>query len=55
MRDIVAGVVLIGIGLAGGGSVFTGDWSLFNVFFDGLGVLFIVRGVFKMVKSKQAA
>jgi hypothetical protein len=55
MRDIIAGVVLIGIGLAGGGSVFTGEWTLFNIIFDGLGVLFIVRGLFKVVKSKQAA
>lgn len=55
MRDILSGIVLIGIGFAFGGSVFLGDWSLFNIIFDGLGVFFIVRGLFKVVKAKQAA
>jgi hypothetical protein len=33
--DIIAGVVLIGIGLAFGGSVFTGNPGLLDYFFDG--------------------
>lgn len=45
MRDIIAGVVLIGIGLAFGGSIFLGDFSLFNLFFDGLGTFFIIKGL----------
>ena len=55
MRDILTGVVLIGIGFVLGGSVFLGDFSVFNIIFDGLGVFFIVKGVIKVAKSKQAA
>ncbi len=52
MRDIVAGVVLIAIGLVLGGSVFLGDFSISSIFFDGLGVFFIVRGIMKVRRSK---
>jgi hypothetical protein len=55
MRDIITGVVLIGIGFAFGGSVFLGDFSLWNVLFDGLGVFFIVRGVLRMRKGSPPA
>lgn len=34
MRDIITGVVLIGIGFAFGGSVFLGDFSPMNIVFD---------------------
>lgn len=55
MRDIITGAILIGIGLAFGGSVFLGDFSLFNLFFDGLGTVFIVKGLVGIYKSKQTA
>jgi predicted phage tail protein len=55
VRDIITGAVLIGIGFAFGGSVFLGDFSTLNIIFDGLGVFFIVKGVIKLLKSKQAA
>lgn len=55
MRDIVAGAVLIGIGFAFGGSIFLGDFSLINVFFDGLGTFFIIKGLITVYKSKQAS
>lgn len=55
MRDIITGAVLIGIGFAFGGSVFLGDFSLMNIIFDGLGVFFIIKGLIKVTKSKQAA
>lgn len=54
MRDIITGVVVIAIGLFLGGSVFLGDFSLFNIFFDGLGTFFIIKGVVGIVKEKQA-
>ena len=45
MQNILAGIVLIAIGLFMDSSVFFGDFTLFNIFFDGLGVYFIVTGV----------
>jgi len=55
VRDIITGLVLIGIGFAFGGSIFLGDFSLFSIFFDGLGIFLIVKGVIKIMKDKQAA
>ncbi|MGH7520895.1 MAG: hypothetical protein ACREMI_06425 [Gemmatimonadales bacterium] len=55
MRDIIAGVVLIGIGLAFGGSVFLGDFSLASVFFDGLGLFFIIKGIVAINRAKREA
>jgi hypothetical protein len=55
MRDIITGAALIGIGFVFGGSVFLGDFSVINIIFDGLGVFFIVKGLIKVAKSKQAA
>jgi hypothetical protein len=55
MRDIITGVVLIGVGFAFGGSVFMGDFSPLNIFFDGLGVLFIIKGLVRVLKSRQPA
>ena len=55
MRDIIAGVVLIGIGFAFGGSVFLGDFSPLNIFLDGLGVFFIIKGLVRVLKSRQPA
>lgn len=49
MQDIFWGIVIIGIGLGMGSSVFFGEFTLFNVFFDGLGVFFIGKGVMSMV------
>ncbi len=53
MRDIISGVVLIAIGFAFGWSVFLGDFTPLNFFFDGLGTFFIVRGIIRMRKEKQ--
>lgn len=55
MRDIIAGAVLIGIGLAFGGSIFLGDFSPLNLVFDGLGTVFIIKGLISVYKSKQAS
>lgn len=48
--DIISGVVIIGIGLALGGSIFTGDPTWLDYFFDGLGIFWIGRGIYKMVR-----
>jgi hypothetical protein len=55
VRDIITGAVLIGLGFALGGSVFMGDFSLFNIFFDGLGTFFIIKGLVGIYKDKQAS
>lgn len=49
LGDILSGVVLIGIGFALGGSIFTGDPTWLDYFFDGLGIFWIGRGIYKMV------
>ncbi|MFO1495606.1 MAG: hypothetical protein U1F26_13220 [Lysobacterales bacterium] len=54
MGNIVAGAVLIGIGLAMGGSVFRGDFSLTSVFFDGLGSFWIAKGLYEMYKARSS-
>lgn len=51
MGNIIAGVVLIGIGLAIGESIFLGQITLLSVFFDGLGVFWIGKGIYGMVKK----
>jgi len=53
MQDIFWGVVIIGIGLAMGSSVFLGEFTLFNIFFDGLGVFFIGKGAVSMMGTKD--
>ena len=47
-RDIVGGAVLIAIGLAYGGSVFTGNPGPFDYVFDLLGTFWIVKGIWKL-------
>jgi uncharacterized membrane protein HdeD (DUF308 family) len=54
MGNIIAGVVLIAIGLVMGASIFLGDFSLLNIIFDGLGIFFIIRGVVQIMRSRQA-
>lgn len=49
MQNIIAGVVLIAIGLFMGSSLFFGDFTLFNIIFDGLGLFFIGKGAFELM------
>jgi hypothetical protein len=49
--DIIAGVVIIGIGFSYGGSVFLGNPGLLDYCFDGLGVFWVGRGIFKLVRG----
>jgi len=46
VRDIISGVVLIGIGMAYGGSVFTGNPTAIDWFFDGLGIFWVGKGLY---------
>lgn len=50
VRDIIAGVVLIGIGFLFGGSVFLGNPGLLDYFFDGLGLFWIGKGIYRLVR-----
>jgi hypothetical protein len=53
MFSILAGIVLISIGLFGGDSIFRGEFSLFSVFFDGLGLFWIGKGIYGMTQSNR--
>ena len=48
--DIIAGVVLIGIGFLFGGSVFLGNPGLLDYLFDGLGLFWIGKGIYRLVR-----
>jgi hypothetical protein len=50
LGDIVSGLVLIGIGFVLGGSTFMGDARWLDYRFDGLGLFWIGRGIYKMVR-----
>ena len=54
MQDIIWGAVIIGIGLAMGGSIFLGQFTLFNLFFDGLGLFFVAKGAMSMMGQKSS-
>ena len=49
MGNILGGVGLIAIGFVLDSSIFFGDFTLFNLFFDGLGLFFIGKGVFEVM------
>lgn len=53
MRDIISGVVLIGIGFVIGGSVFLGNLDPLNFVFDGLGTFLIIKGGIAVYQEKQ--
>lgn len=50
IKDIIAGVVLIGIGLVFGGSIFLGTADALDIFFDCLGLFWIGLGIYKMIR-----
>ena len=53
MKSIIAGVVLIGIGLAMGDSIFLGDFGILSIFFDGLGFFWIGQGALHLWRQRQ--
>jgi hypothetical protein len=46
VRDLVGGLVLIGIGLAYGGSIFMGTADVIDWAFDLLGTFWLVKGLY---------
>ena len=48
--DIIAGVVLIGIGFLFGGSIFLGNPTTLDYLFDGLGLFWIGKGIYRLVR-----
>jgi hypothetical protein len=50
--NIISGVIVIGIGIANGGSVFTGDPSGIDYAFDLLGIGLILYGIFQMATGR---
>lgn len=54
MGSIIGGLVLIGIGLVGGDSVFYGQFTLLSVIFDGLGIFWIGKGIRDLMQARQA-
>ena len=55
MKSIFWGAVIIAIGLVRGDSVFRGDLTVLPIFFDALGVFFIIRGLVSIYHAKQQA
>ncbi|HEY3221894.1 MAG TPA: hypothetical protein VGJ80_14285 [Gemmatimonadales bacterium] len=55
MKGIFWGAVIIAIGLVRGDSVFRGDFNVLSIFFDALGVFFIVRGLISISRARQQA
>ncbi len=53
MKSIFWGAVIIAIGLVRGDSVFRGDFNVLSIFFDALGVFFILRGLVSIYRAKQ--
>ncbi len=53
MKNIIAGVVLIGIGLAIGDSIFLGNFGILSLFFDGLGFFWIGKGIYQLWRQRQ--
>jgi len=53
MRSIVSGLILIGIGFAMGDSIFLGNFNLLSLVFDGLGLFWIGRGIFRLMRQRQ--
>ena len=54
MKDLFWGGLLIAIGLVNGASIFLGDFTLFNLFFDALGTWWLSRGVLGLWQRRQA-
>jgi len=52
VRDIFGGAVLIGIGFAFGGSVFTGNPTFLDWIFDGLGIFWVTKGIYMLATAK---
>lgn len=54
MSNILWGLLIIAIGLIRKSSIFLGDFSFFNILFDGLGLFWIGRGVMAFLNRSKA-
>lgn len=52
VRDVVLGLILIGVGLVTRGTALDGDADRIDWFFDGLGVLLVLWGLFRVVRGR---
>jgi hypothetical protein len=52
MRDIISGLVVLGIGLLTGSSILRGNFSILSILFDLFALFFIGRGLYKMVSPR---
>src|SRR5882762_4971416 len=52
-RERQVRAVIVAIGLVRGDSVFRGDLTVLPIFFDALGVFFIIRGLVSIYRAKQ--
>ncbi len=55
LPELMLGAGLVAIGFATGGSVFHGSPSLLDACFDGLGLLFVGRGLLLLVRRAPGA
>jgi hypothetical protein len=53
MKSIITGVIIIAIGLAMGDSIFLGNFDVLSVAFDGLGLFWIGKGIFRIWRQRQ--
>lgn len=53
MGNIVAGVIIIVLGLITNTSMFLGQMTPLNIFFDVLGIIFIIFGIIKVAQKKS--
>jgi hypothetical protein len=51
VRDVIGGCVLIGIGFMWGSSVFLGNPTALDWFFDGLGTFWLCKGLFNILTA----
>lgn len=54
LRDVLAGVALLGLGLWTGGSTLDGDFDRLDVFFDALAALWILWGVARLALARRS-
>jgi hypothetical protein len=53
MRNLASGIFILGVGYFNGGSVFSGNPSTTDYVFDGLGVCFVLYGIFQLITGRS--
>jgi hypothetical protein len=53
IRDLIGGAALISIGFLFGSSVFTGDPTLLDWLFDGLGTFWVAKGLYLLITANS--